>query len=79
MTDDRSALKERLEAVTEERIAALEAVEPERAKGREGGLDAGRSAGGESGESASPERDGPSGPELEQDRGTKGVDRDLGL
>ena len=75
VTDDRSALKERLEAVTGERIAALEAVEPERAKGREGGLDAGRSAGGESGESASPERDGPSGPELEQDRGTKGVDR----
>ena len=79
VTDDRDALRERLEAVTGERIAALEAVEPERAKGREGGLDAGRSAGGESGESAWPERDGPSGPELEQDRGAKGVDRDLGL
>ena len=42
VTDDREALKERLEAVTGERIAALEAVEPERAKGRAAGLDAGR-------------------------------------
>ena len=79
VTDDRTALREQLEAVTGERIAALEAVEPERAKGREGGLDAGRSAGGESGESTSPERDEPSGPELEQGRGAKGVDCDLGL
>ena len=76
VTDDRDALRERLEAVTGERIAALEAVEPERAKGRESGLDAGRSAGGESGESASPERDGP---DMEETRTPKSVDRDLGL
>ena len=42
MTDDRVALKEQLEAVTGERFAALEAVEPERAKGQEGGAEAGR-------------------------------------
>ncbi|MCY4468614.1 MAG: hypothetical protein OXC08_07815 [Thiotrichales bacterium] len=35
VTDDRAALKEQLEAVTGERIAALEAVEPKRAKDRE--------------------------------------------
>ena len=35
VTDDRNALRERLEAATGERIAALEAVEPERAKLRE--------------------------------------------
>ena len=45
VTDDRAALREQLEAVTGERIAALEAAEPERVKGREAGLDAGRSAG----------------------------------
>ena len=40
-TDLMAALKEQLEAVTGERIAALEAVEPERAKGRDGGLETG--------------------------------------
>ena len=45
VTDDKAALQEQLEAVTGERIAALEAVEPESAKGREAGVDAGRSAG----------------------------------
>ncbi len=35
VTDDKAALKEQLEAATGERIAALEAVEPERAKGRD--------------------------------------------
>ena len=34
VTDDRDALRERLEAATGERIAALEAVEPERVKVR---------------------------------------------
>ena len=34
VTDDKAALRETLEAVTGERIAALEAVEPERATGR---------------------------------------------
>ena len=34
VTDDRNALRERLEAATGERIAALETVEPEREKSR---------------------------------------------
>ena len=34
VTDDRNALRERLEAATGERIAALEAVDPEREKSR---------------------------------------------
>ena len=34
VTDDRNALRERLEAATGERVAALEAVEPEREKSR---------------------------------------------
>ena len=38
-----AALREHLEAATGERIAALEALEPERAKGQEAGLEAGRS------------------------------------
>ena len=43
VTDDQNALRERLEAATGERIAALGAIEPERTKGREAGLDANRS------------------------------------
>ena len=35
VTDDKAALRGELEAVTAERIAALEAAEPEHAKGRE--------------------------------------------
>ncbi len=42
VTDDRAALKEQLEAATGERIAALEAVEPDKAKGRETSLDESR-------------------------------------
>ena len=37
VTDDRDALRERIEAATGERVAALEVVEPERAKMRETG------------------------------------------
>ena len=72
VTDDRAALREQLEAATGERIAALEAVGEEKAKGRDDGLDAGRSAGGEGGASVSQERERT--PEL-----TKEVDRDLAL
>ena len=53
VTDDREALKEQLEAATGERIAALEAVEPGRAKGQERGLDVDRSANREDRPSAS--------------------------
>ena len=77
VTDDREALKEQLEAATGERIAALEAVEPDKAKGREAGVEAGRSPDRESGGPVSRERSPKAG--LEQDRGAKGVDRDLGL
>ena len=79
VTDDKAALKEQLETVTGERIAALEAVEPERAKDRAAGVDADRSAGRESGsgESRQPERS--SGPDMEEARTPKSVDRDLGL
>ena len=77
VTDDREALKERLEAVTGERIAALEAVEPERAKGRAAGSEAGRSAVPERdvSESQKPGRT----PEAEQALAPKGLDRDMGL
>ena len=77
VTDDREALKEQLEAVTGERIAALEAVKPEKAKGREAGMEAGQSPDRESGGPVSRERSPKAG--LEQDRGAKVVDRDLGL
>ena len=79
VTDDRAALKERLEAVTGERIAPLEAVEPERAKGRVAGVDAGRSAGRESDTPTSREWNRGSEPTMEQSNGPKGLDRDLGL
>ena len=79
VTDDRAALKEQLETATGERIAALEAVGPEKAKGQEAGLEAGRSAGRESGASVSRERDRTPEPEIEGIRAPKGMDRDLGL
>ena len=79
VTDDKAALRETLEAVTGERIAALEAVEPERAKDRAAGLDADRSAGpgGGASESRQPERS--SGPDMEEARTPKRGDRDMGL
>ncbi len=77
VTDDRAALKEQLEAATGERIAALEAVEPDQAKGREGGADAGRSAEREGGASKSREREREAA--MEQSRAPKGLDRDMGL
>ena len=79
VTDDRAALREQLESVTGERIAALEAVEPERVKGREAGLDGGRSPGRESDASESRERDRAPGPEMEQARVPKGIERDMAL
>ncbi len=77
VTDDREALKERLEVVTGERIAALEAVEPEREKGRKAELEAG--AGRERDTSASQERHKSLETALEQTRAAKSVDRHLGL
>ena len=79
VTDDKAALRETLEAVTGERIAALEAVEPERAKDRAAGLDADRSTGrgGGASESRQPERR--SEPEMEKAYTPKSLDRELGL
>ena len=79
VTDDREALKEQLEAATGERIAALEAVEPERGKGRGEGFDADRSAGRDGEAPASREKEWAPEPETERARGPKGVDRDLAL
>ena len=79
VTDDKAALREQLEAATGERIAALEAVEPEKAKGRDADPEAGRSAEREGGASPSQERERTAEPEMEQARAPKSVDRDLGL
>ena len=79
VTDDRAALKERLEAATGERIAALEAVGEEKAKGREAGVEAGRGAESETGASASREREEASSRDLEPVRAPKGLDRGLSL
>ena len=79
VTDDKAALRATLEAVTGERIAALEAVEPERAKGRAAGLDADRSAGRDGDVAGSQERERSSGTDMEKARTPKSVDRDLGL
>ena len=75
VTDDRAALKEQLEAVTGERIAALEAVEPKRAKDREARVDADR----ESGPAESRQRERTPEPDMKNARTPKSVDRDLGL
>ena len=79
VTDDKAALREQLEAVTGERIAALEAIEPDKAKGPEAGLDAGGKSGRDSDASVSQERDRAPAPAMEQSRAAKSVDRDLGL
>ena len=57
VTDDREALKARLEAATGERIAALEAVAPDPAKAAESGRGPEREAAPESGPSTSTGRD----------------------
>ena len=74
VTDDKAALKEQLEAVTGERVAALEAVEPDGAKGREAAAEGGRdmAQGAET-----PERT--AGREPEKAPEPKSVERDLGL
>ncbi len=79
VTDDRAALKEQLEAATGERIAALEAVGPDKAQGRDPEREAGRGAGRESDASAPRERDRSPKPEIELSRAPKGVDRGFGL
>ena len=79
VTDDKAALKEQLEAVTGERSAALEAVGEDKAKEREGGLEAHRGTERGTGAAGSREREGASAPDLEPVRAPKGIDRGLGL
>ena len=71
--------RERLQALTGERIAALEAVGDARAKGRGVGLEEGRSTNRDSGGSPSQERERTTGPETEPAHAPKSVDRDLGM
>ena len=71
VTDDRSALRERLEAATGERIAALEAVGTAKTTGRDVERDGLRTVSGEGERSASRER--------ERTPEPKTIDRDLGL
>lgn len=77
ITDDGAAFKEQLEAVTGERIAALEAVEPERARGREAGLD--RDCTMDPVRDSSEPRDRGPEPDTEKTRAPKSVDRNLAL
>ena len=79
VTDDREALRETLEAVTGERIAALEAVAPEKGKGREAAPVAERSARREDGGTRARQRERTSGAGMEKARAPKIADRDLGL
>ena len=74
VTDDKAALRETLEAATGERIAALEAVEPGKAKAREAAPEAGR----DTGKGMEPEV-GTRGPDVENVREPKSVDRGMGL
>ena len=77
MTDDRAALKKQLESATGERIAALEAVEPESGKGRAAETDTGRDKDRSSDRAVS--REQTSGREMERARAPKSVDRGMGL
>ena len=76
VTDDAKVLREHLEAVTGERIAALDAVELERTESREAGLDADRDAGRDKGDAASRDRESISAALTEDVRAPKGIDRD---
>ena len=81
VTDDRAGLREQLEAVTGERIAALEAVGPEderaKAKTRETSDEAGRGA--DRGAETARKQERRTQPDMEQAREPKGVERDMGL
>ena len=79
VTDDREALREQLEAVTGERIAALEAVGAEKDRGRETGPDADRSARREDGGTPVRQRERASGAGMEKARMPRSADRELGL
>ena len=83
VTDDRAGLRDQLESVTGERIAALDAIGPEDERGKaktpETAADSGRGVdrGAEAAGQKEPKRR--SELQLEQARAPKGTDRDMGL
>ena len=79
VTDDRDALREQLEAVTGERIAALEAVGRADGVGREAGMREGHGTRRESDAPAPGQRERTSEAEMDHARAPKNLDRDLGL
>ena len=79
VTDDRSRLRERLETATGERIAAFEAVGPERTPGRDGGLDADKAPGIRGPESGPGRRALVPAEEREPGRGPKNIEHDMAL
>ena len=79
VTDDRNALRETLEAVTGERIAALEAVGAEKDKGLESAQVADRSGRRADGGTPARQKDRASGAGMEKGRAPRIADRELGL
>ena len=80
VTDDRNALRETLEAVTGERIAALEAIgKADRARDREAEPEAGPGTGREGGASEARGREKAPKPATEWSPAPKTIDRELGL
>ena len=73
VTDDRAALKEQLEALTGERIAALEAIGEVRSKSQEAATTGGRDA------ETAQERSSDRRVESDKSLAPKSADRDLGL
>ena len=79
MNDNRDALRERLEAVTGERISALEAVEPAKAKSRNAARDGDYGLGRENNEPETREQDQAPIPQVEKVPASKRIEPDLGL
>ena len=79
VTDDRAALREQLEAATGERIAALEAVDPEKTQAREAGRDPGRGVDRENRAPETRDHEPTPAPDVEKAREPKRIEYDLGL
>ncbi|MDE0032345.1 MAG: ATP-binding domain-containing protein [Deltaproteobacteria bacterium] len=79
VTDDRSRLRERLEAATGERIAALEAVGTERSAVRDAGLDADKAPGIRGPESGLDRRELVPVEEREPGHGLRNIEHDMAL
>ena len=79
VTDDRAALRAQLEAATGERIAALEAVEPEKTQAREAGRDPGCGVDWENRALETRDHEPTPAPDVEKAREPKRIEHDLGL